>query len=127
MWPPADRGGMGGTGEAGEGVDDVKFKVGARIVVKDVRYGGNFDNGDVVTVDQIGCEDDPDCYGAISPHDGMMWYLYEDEVGPATNADRIRAMSDEELADMFAEFAEENPSDDANAWYEWLTKLAEEE
>lgn len=44
-----------------------------------------------------------------------------------TNADRIRAMSDEELANMFAEFAEENPSDDANAWYEWLTKLAEEE
>ena len=44
-----------------------------------------------------------------------------------TNADRIRAMSDEELADMFAEFAEENPSDDAYAWYEWLTKLAEEE
>ena len=45
---------------------------------------------------------------------------------PMTNADRIRAMSDEELADMFAEFAEENPSDDANAWYEWLTKPAEE-
>lgn len=43
------------------------------------------------------------------------------------NADRIRAMSDEELADMFAEFAEENPSDDANAWYEWLTKPAEVE
>lgn len=46
---------------------------------------------------------------------------------PMTNADRIRAMSDEELADMFAEFAEENPSDDANAWYEWLTKPAEVE
>lgn len=44
-----------------------------------------------------------------------------------TNADRIRAMSDEELANMFAEFAEENPSDDANAWYEWLTKPAEVE
>lgn len=46
---------------------------------------------------------------------------------PMTNADKIRAMSDEELADMFAEFAEENPSDDANAWYEWLTKPAEVE
>lgn len=46
---------------------------------------------------------------------------------PMTNAGRIRAMSDEELADMFAEFAEENPSDDANAWYEWLTKPAEVE
>lgn len=45
---------------------------------------------------------------------------------PMTNADRIRAMSDEDLAGMFAEFAEENPSDDANAWYEWLTKPAED-
>ena len=45
---------------------------------------------------------------------------------PMTNADRIRAMSDEELANMFAEFAEENPSDDASAWYEWLIKPMEE-
>lgn len=44
-----------------------------------------------------------------------------------TNADRIRAMSDEELANMFAEFAEENPSDDASAWYEWLIKPVEED
>lgn len=43
-----------------------------------------------------------------------------------TNADRIRAMSDEELADMFAEFAEENPSDDASEWYEWLIKPVED-
>lgn len=46
---------------------------------------------------------------------------------PMTNADRIRAMSDEELANMFAEFAEENPSDDASAWYEWLIKPVEED
>ena len=45
---------------------------------------------------------------------------------PMTNADRIRAMSDEELANMFAEFAAENPSDDASAWYEWLIKPVEE-
>lgn len=43
-----------------------------------------------------------------------------------TNADRIRAMSDEELADMFAQFAEENPSDDAGAWLDWLIKPTEE-
>lgn len=43
-----------------------------------------------------------------------------------TNADRIRAMSDEELADMFAEFAEENPSDDASEWHEWLIKPVED-
>lgn len=45
---------------------------------------------------------------------------------PMTNGDRIRAMSDEELANMFAEFAEENPSDDAQAWLEWLRQPAEE-
>lgn len=81
----------------------MKFRVGAKIVVKNVHNGGNFDDGDIVTVAQIGNEDDPDCYGAISPHDGEMWYLYEDEVGPATNADHIRSMSDEELAFFLAE------------------------
>ena len=45
---------------------------------------------------------------------------------PMTNSDRIRAMSDEELADMFAQFAEENPSDDAGAWLDWLIKPTEE-
>lgn len=43
-----------------------------------------------------------------------------------SNADRIRAMSDNELADMFAQFAEENPSDDAGAWLDWLIKPTEE-
>lgn len=46
---------------------------------------------------------------------------------PMTNADRIRAMSDEELADMFAQFAEENPSDDAMAWLEWLQQPTQED
>lgn len=76
----------------------MKFKVGAKLIVKNVYSGGNFANGDIVTVSQIGCDDEPDCYGAVSPHDGFVWYLYEDEVGPATNADRLRSMSDEELA-----------------------------
>lgn len=58
---------------------------------------------------------------------GLTWPCGAYSPKIVTNADRIRAMSDEELADMFAEFAEENPSDDAYAWYEWLTKLAEEE
>lgn len=82
----------------GEGM---KFKVGAKIVVKDVHCGGNFENGDIVTVVEIGSEDDPNCYGAISPHDGLMWYLYDDEVSAATNADYIRSMTDEELAKEF--------------------------
>ena len=25
-------------------------------------------------------EDKPNCYGAISPYDGLMWYLNEDEI-----------------------------------------------
>lgn len=79
----------------------MKFKVGAKIVVKDVHCGGNFENGDIVTVAEIGSEDDPNCYGAISPHDGLVWYLYDDEVSLATNADHIRSMTDEELAKEF--------------------------
>ena len=57
----------------------MRFKVGAKIVVKNVHNGGNFENGDVVSVAQIGCEDDPNCYGAISPYDGLMWYCRECE------------------------------------------------
>lgn len=62
----------------------MKFKVGSKVRVKNVYSGGNFDDGDIVTIKQIGSEDDPDCYGAISPYDGLMWYLNEDEVEAAT-------------------------------------------
>ena len=105
----------------------MKFKVGAKIVVKNVYSGGNFENGDIVTVEQIGCDDEKDCYGAISPYDGYMWYLWEDEVGPATNADRIRSMSDDELAMWLAKQAENNPSDDPLVWTDWLKQPAEED
>lgn len=80
----------------------MKFKVGSKVCVKNVYCGGNFDNGDVVTIAQIGSEDESDCYGAISPHDGRMWYLCEDEVCAATNADYIRAMTDRELAEFLS-------------------------
>lgn len=103
----------------------MKFKVGAKIIVKDVRYGGNFDIGDIVTIEEIGCEDDPNCYGAISPYDGMIWYLYEDEVGPITNADRIRAMSDEELA-TWLEYEGGGACAEVYGWLEWLQRPAEE-
>lgn len=80
----------------------MRFKVGQKVVVKDCVSGGNFKNGDIVEIVQIGTDDgyDMECYGAISPWDGMLWYLYEDEVGPITNADKIRSMTDEELADF---------------------------
>lgn len=61
----------------------MKFNVGDKIRVVNCYSGGNFDNGDIVTVKQIGCDDEPDVYGAISPHDNYMWYLNEDEVAPA--------------------------------------------
>lgn len=61
----------------------MKFKVGDRIRVVNCYSGGNFDNGDIVTIKQIGCDDDDDVYGAISPHDNLMWFLCEDEVAPA--------------------------------------------
>ena len=58
----------------------MKFKVGSKVRVKNVYSGGNFDDGDIVTIKQIDNEDKPNCYGAISPYDGLMWYLNEDEI-----------------------------------------------
>lgn len=81
----------------------MRFKAGTKVVCTNVYSGGEFDNGDVVTVAQIGCDDDPDCYGAISPHDGMMWFLQEDEVEEATNADHLQELSDEEKAHLLAQ------------------------
>lgn len=78
----------------------MKYRVGAKVRVVDCYSGGNFEVGDIVTVAQIGFEDGENCYGAISPYDKMMWFLYEDEVTAATNADRIRVMSDEEPAKL---------------------------
>lgn len=48
------------------------------------------------------------------------------DTDPKTNADRIRAMSDEELAKWLAEQAGSDPSDDPEIWLIWL-KLPEEE
>ena len=81
----------------------MRFKVGDKIKVVNCYRGGEFDDGDIVTVSQIGDDDgnDTECYGCISPHDGYMWFLFEDEVGPVTKADNIRHMKDDELANEF--------------------------
>lgn len=81
----------------------MRFKVGQKVVVKDCINGANFENGDIVEIVQIGTDygEYQDCYGAISPWDKCKWYLYEDEIGPVTNADKIRSMTDEELTDFF--------------------------
>ena len=74
----------------------MKFKVGDKVRVVNP-YGTNFEDGDIVEIAKIGFEEE-ECYGAISPYDGEMWYLDEDEVAPVTNADMIRHMNNEELS-----------------------------
>lgn len=79
----------------------MKFKIGDKVRVVNPYSGGNFEHGDVVTIAQIGFEGE-DCYGAISPYDNIMWFLEEDEVTFATNADYIRGMNNEELAKVLS-------------------------
>lgn len=89
----------------------MRFKVGNKVRVVNPHSGGNFYDGDIVEIAQIGDGDfDNECYGAISPHDNIMWFLYENEVMPATVADGIRAMSDEELAKYLTNNTEYQPS-----------------
>lgn len=45
---------------------------------------------------------------------------------PATNADRIRAMSDEELAGFLAVIAGDKIGGTAKYWLQWLQQPAEE-
>lgn len=44
-----------------------------------------------------------------------------------TNADRIRAMTDEELAEYFADMAHEDIYDDPGAWLAWLQQPYKED
>lgn len=44
-----------------------------------------------------------------------------------TNADCLRAMTDEELSEFFARMAEGVPSDDPEVWLEWMREPAEGE
>lgn len=106
----------------------MRFKVGTKVVCANVYSGGEFDNGDVVEIVQIGNEDEPDCYGAISPHDGMMWYLYEDEVEAATNADHLQELSDEEKAHLLTHVFHQAAQQSKAEHYilEWLRKSVEE-
>ena len=109
----------------------MKYKVGNKVRVVKPYSGGNFNDGDIVTIECIGFEDDYDCYGATSPDDGLMWYLNEDEVESVTNGDRIRDMSDDELAETLNS-AICPPDTSCNigqqcvkCWVEWLRKPVE--
>lgn len=56
----------------------------------------------------------------------------DEQARPQTNADRIRAMSDEELAEYFAEIGNDasngiSYSENPEEWLEWLKQPAEDE
>lgn len=75
----------------------MKYKVGTSITVK-TAPGGGIRSGDSRPVMKIGREGDPDCYGVLSPCDGEMYFLREDEVELSTNAEYVRSMGDVALA-----------------------------
>ena len=51
---------------------------------------------------------------------------FEPEEQPTkTNADSLRAMTDEELAGFFSDMAWSGPSDDPAVWLEWMRAPAE--
>lgn len=99
----------------------MRFKIGDKVKVVNSYSGGNFEDGDIVTIAQIGFEDE-DCYGAISQYDNRMWFLNEDEVAALTNGDNIRSMTDEELADFLVH---EIPNDICN-WEDLTLKWLKE-
>lgn len=103
-WTPADAARLLGNVpdvSRSSGDYNMRFKVGSTVVVVQVYSGGNFKVGDIVKVCQIGYDDEHEknCYGAVSPHDGIVWYLFEDEVAPCTNGDLLRSMSDQSLGE----------------------------
>lgn len=83
----------------------MRFKVGQKVRVVKPYSGSEFSDGDIVEIVRIGTEDGEtmNCYGAVTSPAHYIWYLYEDEVAPLTNADKIRNMTDEELAKFFFE------------------------
>ena len=87
----------------------MKFKVGQKVRVVKPYSGSNFNDGEIVEIKDISSDEaGNDCYLAISceVQDEYSWYLYEDEVAPITNGDKIRVMSDDDLAEFLfnAEF-----------------------
>lgn len=79
-----------------------------------------------------------DCGFSLCVHCNEDWLEMDDCPGPRvrkpqTNADRIRAWNDHELAETIANFVSDidngnaRYSDDPNDWLEWLQQPAEEE
>lgn len=74
----------------------MKFTTANLITVKKTP-GGGIREGEALPILKIGRDGDPDCYGVVSPCDGKMYFLHEDEVELATNAERLRSMDDARL------------------------------
>ena len=108
----------------------MRFKVGQKIKVTNCYSGADFDNGDIVTIIGIGCDDVPDCYECkLNEDDCISWYLYEDEVEPVTNGDNIRTMNNDELAEFIDDvrYCSRCPKNENNCFpnfntKEWLEK-----
>lgn len=79
-------------------------------------------------VEYVNCQNcgNKDCsrYGKGYGYTFCNCYVHQKKI---TNADRIRCMSDEELALYFAEMATEDIYDDPGAWLVWLQKPAKED
>lgn len=79
----------------------MRFKPGQKVRVVKPYSGSDFNDGEIV---KIVCilhkKDGHDVYGAVSCEvdEDDTWYLYEDEVAPFNNGDKIRAMNNKELA-----------------------------
>ena len=85
----------------------MRFKVGQKVRVVKPYSSDFFHDGEIVEIVYIGDDyGNEDCYRVeftnpnISDVAGHVWYLNEDEVTPITNGEKIRAMSNQELADM---------------------------
>lgn len=108
-------------------------KVGSMVRVVNPYSGGCFDVGDVVTITRIGDKEgfNQNCYGAISPHDGYLWYLNEDEVSalPLSNGDLVRSMNDVQLKAWYCNGRECSSCPFGKGVFcrlpEWLTQPAE--
>lgn len=104
----------------------MRFKVGQKVRVIKPYSGSEFSDGDIVEIVRIGTEDGEtmNCYGAVTSPAHYMWYLYEDEVAPLTNADKIRSMTDEELAEWL-EYEGGGACAEVFGWLDWLKQPAE--
>lgn len=88
-------------------------------------YGGN--GHYMKCSEQFGCSGEcADCEELDKIVEKLAEYEDREEKKPQTNADRIRAMSDEELAERLDEWQDWGGGLGKEWWLEWLKQPAEE-